>query len=162
MYEDISIQAAKVYRQNKELVKKLKRKLPVRFDEIVRTFQEEIFTKINCLDCANCCKTLGPRISDKDIGKLSRHLKIKPSDFTHSYLRLDEDGDYVFKTMPCPFLRQDNFCCIYDDRPSACKDYPHLDRKRIYQVLDLSLKNSFVCPVVLEVFERMRKEVFND
>lgn len=162
MYEDISIQAAKVYRQNKELVKKLKRKLPVRFDEIVRTFQEEIFTKINCLDCANCCKTLGPRISDKDIGKLSRHLKIKPSDFTHSYLRLDEDGDYVFKTMPCPFLRQDNFCSIYDDRPSACKDYPHLDRKRIYQVLDLSLKNSFVCPVVLEVFERMRKEVFND
>ncbi|MCD8261039.1 MAG: YkgJ family cysteine cluster protein [Bacteroides sp.] len=75
-----------------------------------------------------------------------------------TYLRIDEDNDYVFKSMPCPFLGTDNYCCIYEDRPKACREYPHTDRKKFYQLYSLSIKNSTTCPAVLEILERLRKE----
>lgn len=158
MYDDISKKAKNAYSRNKELIKRLRHKPPVDLDNKVRSLQKEFFKTINCLDCARCCKELGPRISDKDISRISAYLKIKPSQFSSLYLKIDEDGDYVFKRMPCPFLLSDNFCSIYKVRPSACSDYPHLDRNRIHQVLDISLKNSFICPVVFEVLESLRKE----
>lgn len=46
------------------------------------------------------------------------------------YLRVDEDNDKVFKSMPCPFLGEDNLCSIYDIRPKACREFPHTDRKK--------------------------------
>ena len=75
------------------------------------------------------------------------------------YIRIDEDGDYVFKTMPCPFLMPDNYCQIYENRPKACKEYPHTDRKKFYQITNLSIKNSHVCPIVYEVLEDLKKEL---
>ena len=150
-YIDISKEEEQAYRVNSELVKKLKRRPPADLDQIFKAFHDKVFSRINCLDCANCCRTLGPGITDRDIVRIARYLKIRPAEFTEQYLRIDEDGDYVFKTMPCPFLQPDNYCSIYDHRPSACRDYPHTDRKRMHQVLDLTLKNSFTCPAVLEV-----------
>ncbi len=154
----IDIQARKDYPSNMELIKKLKKKNPADLDKIMRLLHQEVFSEIDCMDCANCCRSLGPRISDKDIERLSRYLKIKPSQFTEKYLRIDEDQDYVFKSMPCPFIQPDNYCNVYDQRPAACRDYPHTDKKRMYQVLDLMLKNSYICPAVLEMLKRMRQE----
>jgi Fe-S-cluster containining protein len=155
-YKDIENQAKLAYRSNRELINKLKRKPPSDLDERVRELHREVFSRINCLECANCCRTLGPRITDKDISRIAKYLKLRPSDLTEMYLRIDEDGDYVFREMPCPFLRPDNYCNIYEQRPSACRDYPHTDRKRFYQVLDLALKNSFTCPGVLEVLGKIK------
>ena len=155
-YKGIEKQAKLAYRSNRELVNRLKRKPPADLDERVRELHREVFSRINCLDCANCCRTLGPRITDKDISRIAKYLKLRPSELTESYLRVDEDGDYVFREMPCPFLRPDNFCSIYEQRPAACRDYPHTDRKRFYQVLDLALKNSFTCPGVMGVLEKLR------
>ncbi len=102
----------------------------------------------------------GPRITDKDIERISKHLKVKPSEFTNKYLRIDEDSDYVFKTMPCVFLEEDNSCSIYDVRPTACKNYPHTDRKKFIQLLDITLKNTAVCPGVYEIVTELREENF--
>ncbi|MDP2112570.1 MAG: YkgJ family cysteine cluster protein, partial [Bacteroidota bacterium] len=80
--------------------------------------------------------------------KLAKRLKIKPVEFVAQYLYIDEDKDYVFKQTPCPFLMADNYCMVYEDRPKACREYPHTDRKRMYQILNLTHKNCEVCPVV--------------
>ena len=73
---------------------------------------------------------------------------------------LDEDKDYVLRQAPCPFLGADNYCSVYEDRPNACREYPHTDRKKISQLLDLTYKNTFVCPAVLEITEQLKKIKF--
>ncbi len=65
---------------------------------------------------------------------------MKLSAFEDLFLEVDEDGDKVFKAMPCPFLGDDNLCSIYDVRPKACREFPHTDRKKIYQINNLTIK----------------------
>lgn len=155
--EDIKNRAGDSRRANRELVRKLKRKKPADLDVTVRGFHDEAFSHIDCLDCANCCKTISPMLNDSDIQRMASALRMRPADFTEMYLVTDEDGDYVFRETPCPFLMPDNYCMIYDSRPKACREYPHTDRKRFHQLLDLTLKNTEVCPAVFEVVEMLRE-----
>ncbi|EGK06127.1 hypothetical protein HMPREF9456_00001 [Dysgonomonas mossii DSM 22836] len=120
-------------------------------DTIVQQLHDEVSEKIDCLTCANCCRSLGPAIYDKDIERIAKALRIKPSEVVSSYLRIDEDGDYVFKSMPCPFLMDDNYCSIYESRPKACREYPHTDRKNFEQIYKLTVKNASTCPIAYEV-----------
>ena len=82
---------------------------------------------------------------------------MKPGDFIEKYLRVDEDRDYVLKSSPCPFLGEGNHCTVYEDRPKACREYPHTDRKKMVQITELTLRNTLVCPAVLEMVERLKK-----
>ena len=117
------------------------------------------FDKINCLECANCCKTISPAIYESDLKRIAAALKIKVADIVSRYLCLDNDGDYVFKHTPCPFLDNENYCTIYKSRPKACREYPHTNRKRFYQVLDLKVKNSEVCPAVFNILENLKSQL---
>ena len=47
---------------------------------------EEAFEKINCLECANCCRNYSPRFKTPDIKRISKHLKMKEGDFIETYL----------------------------------------------------------------------------
>ena len=120
---------------------------------------EEVFECTDCLKCANCCTTTGPLFTDKDISRIAKHLRIKPSEFTQQYLRIDEDRDYVLKSGPCTFLEEDNSCSIYEVRPKACREYPHTDRKKQNQLLNLTEKNIEVCPAVFNIVEKLKKEL---
>jgi len=142
----------------KSFVNKLKKQPPKNLDDLIHNLHNDVFENIDCLACANCCKSLGPRITDKDIERLAKHLRLKPSQFTEKYLRIDEDHDYVFKHKPCPFLLPDNYCIVYESRPKACREYPHTDRRKMYQILDLTLKNYAVCPAVKEIIDRLRQK----
>jgi uncharacterized protein len=82
---------------------------------------------------------------------------MKPSELIERYLLLDSDGDYVFRSAPCPFLLPDNYCSIYDVRPRACREYPHTDRRRFHQILNLTYKNTFVCPIVDDVVDKLKE-----
>lgn len=124
-------------------------------DLVVHALHEKYSEVIDCLKCARCCKELGPRIEEKDVERIAKALRMKSMDVINQYFRTDEDGDRVFKTMPCPFLPSDNYCSIYDSRPKACREYPHTDRKRFYQIYNLSVKNAETCPIVYEVLENL-------
>ena len=149
--------AQEQYKNHKKLIQSLKKKKPKNLDNLTHQLHEEAFEIIDCLECANCCKSISPIVRDKDIQRIARHLKVKPSAFVTEYLLLDHEGDYVFKTQPCPFLGADNYCSIYSARPKACAEYPHTDRKKFQQILPLSLKNTIVCPAVYEVFRGLDK-----
>lgn len=141
------------------LLKRLRKTKPKELDAVFFELHDKAFTRIDCLDCANCCKSLGPRVSDIDIKRLASHLKMKESAFIESYLRIDEDNDYVFKTMPCPFLMDDNYCMVYKSRPKACREYPHTNKKNIKSILSLCVKNIETCPVVKEIFDRLESDL---
>ena len=149
--------AKKKAAENKKFLQSLKKKEPRKLDEAFHTVHEEVFEEINCLNCANCCKTTSPIFYENDIERLSKSLKMKPGDFVQKFLRIDEDNDYVLKTAPCPFLDNESYCVVYEDRPKACREYPHTDRKKMFQVLDLANKNTMVCPAVFEMVERLKK-----
>ncbi len=124
-------------------------------DLVVHSLHEKYSAAIDCLQCARCCKELGPRIEEKDVERMAKALRLKYTDVESQYLKVDEDGDKVFKMMPCPFLAEDNYCTIYESRPKACREYPHTDRKRFYQIYNLSVKNAETCPIVYEVLEEI-------
>jgi len=150
------IKAKEDYKDHKKLAQDLKKKKPKDLDKVASQLHEEAFTKIDCLECANCCKSISPIVTDKDIQRIAKHLRLKPSRFVSEYLNLDSENDYVFKTQPCPFLGADNYCSIYSVRPKACADYPHTDRKKFHQLLNLSLRNTTYCPAVYEVFSGLK------
>ena len=118
-------------------------------------FLVEAFEKIDCLQCANCCKNYSPRFKTPDVKRISRHLKMRESDFIETYLRVDEDGDFVVRSTPCPFLGADNFCTIYEERPSDCRRFPYTDEDVIIKRQALTLKNSTFCPITYYVLEKL-------
>ena len=156
--DDLPSMAADKMKENKKFFMKLKKLNPRDLDLKFAEFHEEVFGEIDCLDCGNCCKTIPPMISDRDIQRIASHLGIKPSVFTTDYLRMDEDGDYIFRQTPCPFLGPDNYCAIYAVRQKSCREYPHTDRKKMIQLLTLTHKNTYVCPAVFEIVEALKGE----
>jgi Fe-S-cluster containining protein len=116
---------------------------------------EEAFSHINCLDCAACCKNYSPRFKTPDIKRISKYLGMKEGAFIETYLRLDTEGDYVVKRSPCPFLGEDNFCSIYEERPSDCKRFPYTDEDILFKRKTLTLKNATFCPAVYYVLEKL-------
>jgi Fe-S-cluster containining protein len=116
---------------------------------------EEAFRQIDCLQCANCCKRYSPRFKTPDIKRIAKHLQLKESDFIERYLRLDEEGDYVVKSTPCPFLGPDNRCGIYDVRPSDCERFPYTDEDVLVKRPALTQKNASFCPIVYFVLEKL-------
>ena len=146
-------------KENKKFFRDLKRINSKKLDQSIHSLHQNEFESTDCLKCANCCTTTGPLFTDKDILRISRFLKIKPSLFTDKFLRVDEDQDYVLKKLPCSFLMQDNRCSIYDVRPKACREFPHTDRIKQKQLLSLTQKNTEVCPAVFNIIENLKKEL---
>jgi len=139
----------------KQKVKQLK-KLPSReVDSQMHTLHDKAFSKINCLDCANCCKTTGPLFIPSDISRISKQLGIKEKEFKKTYLRIDEDNDWVLQSVPCPFLLDNNECSIYDFAPKACREYPHTDMIGQQKIFNLTIRNAAICPAVMEIMEEI-------
>lgn len=123
--------------------------------KLLPALHQEAFEKIDCLSCANCCKNYSPRFKTPDIKRIAKHLKLKEGDFIETYLRIDEEGDFVVKSLPCPFLGTDNYCTIYENRPSDCHRFPYTDEDVLLKRQNITLKNSTFCPIVYFVLEKL-------
>lgn len=145
------------HKANKRFLSRLRQKRPKDLDDRVAEFHDEVFAEVDCLTCANCCKTTSPIVRDIDVERLAKHLRLRPAALIERYLYLDKDGDYVMNTAPCPFLGPDNYCSVYSARPKACREYPHTDRKNFHQILGLTLKNTLICPAAAKVVEKLKE-----
>ena len=101
-------------KENNKFFKRLKKVKPKLLDKIIHPIHQEVFECTDCLKCANCCTTTGPLFTDKDISRIAKYLRIKPSKFVDIYLKIDEDNDYVLQSVPCTFLAEGNYCSIYE------------------------------------------------
>ena len=124
-------------------------------DELFHQEHDMVFQEMDCLECANCCKTTSPIFVQEDIVRIASYLKIKSGEFIQNYLEMDEDGDFVLTKAPCAFLNDDNTCKVYDVRPQACSEYPHTNRKNMHEILDLTLENTIVCPAVNHILKKL-------
>ncbi len=144
-----------LHERNKKLLQNLKRQKSKNLDDRFHALHEEVFEEIDCLACANCCKTTSPIFLQSDIERLAKTLKMKVPVFIEHYLKVDDEGDYVLQQSPCAFLGDDNKCIVYDSRPKACREYPHTNRKRMYQITGLTLQNTLVCPAVSRIVQKL-------
>lgn len=146
-------------KQNLDLTKKTFRKWkqskPKDLDQKFHSAHEQEFKKMDCLTCANCCKTTSPIFRDADIRRISKHLRMKEGQFITAYLKMDDESDYVLQKSPCHFLGSDNKCDIYEVRPLACREYPHTDRKNMFQILELTEQNTLICPAVSRIVQKI-------
>ncbi|HSP11271.1 MAG TPA: YkgJ family cysteine cluster protein [Salegentibacter sp.] len=147
------------HKENKKFFSRLRKKPTKDLDRQMQELHEEEFSRTNCLDCANCCKTTGPLFTNKDIERISKHFKLKPQQFIEQYLRIDEDNDYVLQQVPCAFLAPDNYCLIYEVRPKACREFPHTDRKDFHKISNLTIKNTAICPAAYNIVEEMKRRI---
>ncbi|MDX5320886.1 MAG: YkgJ family cysteine cluster protein [Bacteroidota bacterium] len=83
--------------------------------------------------------------------RMAEALNLKVSELLSEYLEMDEDGDFVFKSSPCPMLLEDNRCKIYESRPEACRDYPHSNRKNMKHYWDILEPNLRICPALRSI-----------
>lgn len=145
--------------ENKQFFKNLNKQEQKSLDAIALKAHDLAFKSFDCLDCANCCKSTGPLFTKADIDRLAKLFRMKSSEFIDQYLQMDEDNDYILQQTPCPFLLEDNKCFVYDHRPKACREFPHTDRKNFYQIRNLTLKNTLICPITYKVVEEIKENL---
>ena len=127
--------------------------------KLLPQFHEEAFEKVDCLQCAACCKNYSPRFKTPDVKRISKYLNLRESEFIERYLVVDEEGDFVVKSSPCPFLGSDNFCSVYEVRPSDCARFPYTDEDVIIKRQKLTLKNASFCPITYYVLEKLSQQL---
>jgi len=138
-------------------LRSLKLKNPSKVDKIAKKLHEEAFNKIDCLKCGNCCKTSKPVLLDEDISRIAEFLKLPIEEIENKYLELDDDKDWTFNSLPCPFLANDNSCKIYTVRPKDCQEFPHTNKKGFSHRSYQHSWNTVVCPATYYIVTEMEK-----
>jgi len=142
-------------KNNDRLLSKLVSKVK-KVDHTTAQFtHEQVFSEMDCLQCANCCKSIPPIVSMRDAKRIAKTLGLSKSEFLNQYTITDEDGDMVINASPCPFLLEDNKCQIYEERPSACRLYPHSGEQLFRKNLSHHKRNMKYCPGLLEIMMRL-------
>ncbi|CAN5338647.1 YkgJ family cysteine cluster protein [soil metagenome] len=119
---------------------------------------KEVWSEINCLSCANCCKKMSPTYTWQDIKRIAAHLQMRPKDFKEKFLYLDKrDNDWMNVKRPCQFLDLGtNMCTIYEVRPADCAGFPHLTRKPIPDYMHVHKQNIEYCPATMLFTEKLK------
>ncbi len=130
-------------------------------DAIVHRHCEEVSARIDCCECANCCREFTPILEPGDVKRLSAGLGTTEQVCFDQLMETDEDGDTVFAAQPCPLL-EENRCTVYEHRPDDCRSYPHLDKDEFVFHLAQAVENCAVCPIVYNVFERLKDELWGE
>ena len=160
--KQLASNALKNKKAHQKLITELKKLKPFDVDELFHTQHEAVFAETDCLECANCCKTTPPLLLNEDINRISKALHIPVKKMIEKYVVRDEDDDLVFNQTPCPFLGMDNYCTIYDVRPNACREYPHINRKKMHHILDLTIANAAICPAVAKILDNLEATLLSD
>jgi Fe-S-cluster containining protein len=159
--EELPRLAEEAKKESKKYFSNLKRRTPKNLDSVVQGLHDAEFKKTDCLSCGNCCKTTSPIFTEKDVNRISKHLKMKAANFESEYLERDGDDFMVLNSPgPCTFFDEsDNSCFIYDVRPKACSEYPHTNRKKFVQITELTLSNTEICPAAYNIVEELKKKL---
>ncbi len=147
-----------IVRHNKKRMKgfltRLENNTPRGLDKMVEEADKAAWVKTDCLDCANCCKTMSPTYTQKDIRRISNHLGMTARAFREKWLYKDKSGDWMNVKQPCQFLDlETNLCNIYPVRPGDCAGFPHHTKKRMVDYMDMFKQNIGYCPATYRVVQ---------
>lgn len=132
-------------------------------DRILRRIAEDIEGQIDCTQCANCCKVATVQLSERDVQRLAKHLRIPPVRFLAGYAAESAEEGMILRRdakFGCVFLSGTE-CTVYDARPDICRRFPHLVRgqgsiaSRMWQFVD----RACYCPIVYNSLEAFKEEL---
>src|SRR6185436_422658 len=159
--DGISSKAKAESKQNRIFLARLKKKKPAGLTRAFRQENYKAFSKVNCLDCSNCCRTALAVFEKPDVRRISKHFGMTDKEFIKKYLKPHPDYEYLIKTLPCPFLADDNKCSIYEIRPAGCRTYPPARLQLSDEQLDVLHDNIGICPAVNEMVEKVKVKFLN-
>lgn len=136
-------------------------KVRVKGIEKMRTEADvEAWSTTDCLNCANCCRTMTPTFTEQDLDRISAHLNMEKEAFRKKWLYKDRNGDWMNRKQPCQFLNlKDNKCSIYEVRPVDCAGFPHHTKKNMDDYMHVYKQNVEYCPATLKWVEQLREKV---
>src|SRR3954464_4931136 len=147
----------KLFRRYLSKVEKLK---PAGLDKLAENLNAEVWQEVDCLSCANCCKTMTPTFTNKDIRRISAHLGMTQKAFREKWLYKDKTGDWMNVKQPCQFLDlKTNMCDIYAVRPRDCAGFPHHTKKKMVEYLHMYKQNIEFCPATYRLVEYMNEKL---
>jgi len=132
-------------------------------DRILRRIAEGIEEQIDCLACGNCCRVATAKVTERDVERLSKHLRQKPARFLAEFTEESAEEGVVLrrdKKTGCVFL-SGNECTVYDARPESCQRFPHVVRgngsivSRMWELID----RACYCPIVYNSLEAFKDEM---
>jgi Fe-S-cluster containining protein len=98
-------------------------------DKQFQILANEVQKQIDCTACANCCRYSVVTVDQPEIEAIASYLGTAPEEVTRLYTAPDHDAPasrtLLSSREGCVFLNG-NFCMIYDARPAACRDFPHV------------------------------------
>ncbi|MEL6561070.1 MAG: YkgJ family cysteine cluster protein [Bacteroidota bacterium] len=150
----IAHQAEVLEKENLRFCAFLKGHTSEEIDRKVHVLNQEVSGLIDCTACANCCKKATPCLSERDVERLAAACKTDVSEVKDRYTVVEQE-ERIWKSQPCAFLTE-NKCGVYELRPDDCRSYPHLHKKDFIHRLWMTLENYAVCPIVYNVFERLK------
>ncbi len=145
----------------KKFLGKIEKNPPKGLDKIAAQIDAEVWQEIDCLSCANCCKTMSPTFTAKDIKRIADHFDMTPKEFKEKWLYFEEeDGDWMNTKQPCQFLNKaNNMCSIYLVRPADCAGFPHLTKKKMVDYIHVHQQNISYCPATYKMVEKMQERL---
>jgi len=129
------------------------------FYPVLKEVHAEVFEKTDCLSCAACCKSIPPILTEQDISRLARRMPMSRKQFVRKFVLTDISGEMTLNGVPCRFLGADNACQVYEDRPEACRRYPHTDEKGYQKRAELNLANTQVCPAAYNIVTQLMNRI---
>ena len=112
--------------------------------------------QIDCTECANCCRQTSVDVTQEEIEAIARHLSTTAAEVTRQYT----DGGKTLRqnASECVFL-DGNLCMIYEARPGACRDFPHLsfEHASLGGRMSSIERNAWLCPIVYNAVEAYKK-----
>jgi len=121
---------AEQIRRKQEVLQSLKKRTPTgSIKPFIKPTKKSLKSWI-ASTCGNCCKTTSPIFYQNDIERIGKALRMKPVTLLKDIKGRRGPG-LCLKSSPCPFLGAGNHCSVYEDRPKACREYPHTNRKKM-------------------------------
>lgn len=147
-------------RRMRRFLTKLEKEPPRGLEKLTQRLEQEVWEEVDCLSCANCCKTMTPTFNKSDLKRISAHFGQTVDEFKEKWLyRERSTGDWMNKKQPCQFLNlKDNKCSIYAIRPDDCAGFPHLPKK-MKDYVHVHKQNIEYCPATYRIVEKMMAAV---
>lgn len=143
----------------RRFLSKLEKDPPRRLDKLTARAEGEVWKEVECLSCANCCKTMTPTFTPSDIRRISAHFNMTEDAFKKKWLKQERGGnrDWLNTQQPCQFLNlKDNKCSIYEIRPVDCAGFPHLPKKKMVDYIHVHKQNIEYCPATYKMVEKIK------